>query len=35
MWQAKNHIGAVKIGWKKKADNEGQESEEFHWCGAM
>jgi hypothetical protein len=35
MWQAKNHIGAVKVSWKKNADNEGQESEEFHWCGAM
>jgi hypothetical protein len=35
MRQAKNHIGAVKISWEKKADNEGQESEEFHWRGAM
>jgi hypothetical protein len=35
MWRAKNHIGAVKISLEKKADNEEQESEEFHWCGAM
>lgn len=35
MWQAKDHIGAVKISWEKKADNEGHEFEEFHWCGVM